>query len=303
LRQQSASYEEVLLERTSPFLIVNPASGGYCKGRIAHLVATLRRAGLSPRVHAVRNPAEALVCGRAIRQAGQHPFVIVATGDGTFNAMLNGLGPGGATLAILPLGTANVLAAELGIRSLEEGLRRIIRGESRPVSVGCAATGQTERYFCLMAGSGLDGRVARGVRPGEKRFLKQGAYALSAVRTLFNWDWEVQEVVAAGETVVCHTAVVCNVSRYGGNFRLAPESSLFSPGFTVVCITGTTRRGYLGLARDLLLGRSPGGAGVRLLAASEVEIRGAKAIQLDGDFAGHGPVRIRAVPDFAELIV
>ncbi|KAA0892133.1 diacylglycerol/lipid kinase family protein [Oryzomonas rubra] len=288
---------------TTPFLIINPDSGSFSRRRIARVVDSLKRAGLPPVIHPVRNPAEALPCCQAIRRVREHPFIIVAAGDGTFNAVLNGLGPGPATLAVLPLGTSNVLAAELGIASLEDGIARICAGKTGPLSVGLLEFEAGRRYFALMAGSGLDGAVVGGVRAGEKRALKQGAYALSALRAALGWDRGMQEIVADGKLCLCHTAVVCNASRYGGNFRLSPDSDLFRPGFEIACVTNNHRRGYLAIIRNLFLGQPMPDAALTWLTATEIELRGAKPIQLDGDFVGHGPARITAVADFARLIL
>jgi diacylglycerol kinase (ATP) len=287
---------------SSPFLVINPDSGSFSRRRITVVVDSLKRSGLFPVIHPVRNPAEALPCCQAIRRVREHPFIIVAAGDGTFNAVINGLGPGPATLAVLPLGTSNVLAAELGISSLDDGIARICAGRTKPLSVGLLELAESRRYFALMAGSGLDGAVVGGVRAGEKRMLKQGAYALSAFRAALAWDGKMQELVADGNICLCHTAVVCNASSYGGSFRLSPDSDLFRPGFEIACVTSSTRRGYLAIARNLLLGQPMPETAVTWLSAAEVEFRGAKPIQIDGDYVGCGPARIAAVADFAQLI-
>ena len=287
---------------TSPFLVINPDSGSFSRRRIAQVVDSLRRCGLLPVIHPVRNPAEALPCCQAIRRVREHPFIIVAAGDGTFNAVINGLGPGPATLAVLPLGTSNVLAAEVGISSLSDGIARICAGRTMPLSVGLLELATSRRYFALMVGSGLDGAVVEGVRAREKRVLKQGAYALSAFRAALEWDGCMQEIIADGKRCLCHTVVVCNASRYGGSFRLSPHSDLSRCGFEVACVTNSHRRGYLAIACNLLLNQ-PMPEAVTWLSATEIELRGAKPIQIDGDFVGHGPARITAVADFAQLIV
>ena len=288
---------------SSPYLIINPDSGSFSRRRIAHMVDSLKRSALFPVIHPVRNPVEALTCCQAIRRVREHPFIIVAAGDGTFNAVINGLGPGPATLAVLPLGTSNVLAAELGISSLADGIARICAGRTKPLPVGLLELETSRRYFALMAGSGLDGAVVSGVRAGEKRVLKQGAYALSAFRAALAWDGAMQELVADGKRCLCHTVVVCNASHYGGSFRFAPNSDLFRRGFEIACVTDSRRRGYLAIARNLLLGRPMPDAAITWLSATELEFRGAKPIQIDGDFVGCGPARITAVADFAQLIM
>ncbi len=114
---------------------------------------------------------------------------------------------------------------------------------------------------------------------------------------------QMQELVADGKRCLCHTVVVCNASRYGGSFRFAPNSDLFRRGFEIACVTDSRRRGYLTIACNLLLGRPMPDTAITWLSATELEFRGAKPIQIDGDFVGRGPARITAVADFAQLIM
>jgi diacylglycerol kinase family enzyme len=97
--------------------------------------------------------------------------------------------------------------------------------------------------------------------------------------------------------------VVCTASRYGGNFIIAPECDLFSPEFTAVCVQGHCRRDYLRLAYDLFTGRADANQDLVRIQAKEMEIRGVKPIQIDGDFVGYGPATVTMAPDFARIIV
>jgi len=285
------------------FLFVNPASGRYTRQRVGDVVIRLRDSGLAPTVFTATTPSDALPCCHVINECRDRPLVIVAAGDGTFNAVVNGLLPGTATLAVLPLGTSNVLAHELGIGSVGEGLKRIAAGATRQLSVGVLELEHASHRFVLLAGIGLDGAVVRDVKPHEKRILKQGAFALSALRNAWSWDRETFTVCAGGKRLSCHSMVACNASRYGGDFILAADGDVFSPGFAVNCITGTERRTYLRIALDLFSGRTGAGHGIIRIAASEVEILGGKPIQIDGDFVGYGPARLTALADFARIIV
>lgn len=289
--------------RTNPLLIVNPDSGRYSGRRIEYVIAELSRLGLTPRTVSVRTPKEAAHYLCVAGQQSGHPNIIVAAGDGTFNTVLNCVEPGTATLAVLPLGTSNVLAAELGIVSLDDGIQRIARGETRLLKVGQIQMGDARYYFGLMAGIGFDGAVVRDVGPFGKRLLKQGAFALSAFRNCLGWDRRCIEIVSPAGTFTCHTAVVCNVSRYGGDFMLAPDQTPFLPGFTLACVMGGERRTYLRLARDIFQGSVAANGDLLRLPATELEIRGAKPVQIDGDFVGYGPAKITTVPEFARIIV
>lgn len=230
-------------------------------------------------------------------------MVIVAGGDGTFNAVVNGLNPGTATLAVLPFGTSNVLAAEIGIASIEDGVARIVAGKTKPFSIGLLERENSALRFVLMAGIGLDGAVVRDVRPIAKKFLKQGAYALSALKQAMTWDPTVFKISTPEGDAACHTVIICNVSRYGGNFILSPGSSPFTSGLSAVCITGNTRRTYLSSALDLFRGRSGSNSDLARIHSSSFEIRGRHPIQIDGDFVGYGPARISELADFARIIV
>lgn len=285
------------------FLFVNPLSGRYAGRRINLAVNRLNAAGLAPTVFTVTTPADALPYCRIINESAARPLVIVAAGDGTVNAVVNGLLPGKATLAVLPMGTSNVLAAEIGIGSIEDGLQRIVAGKTRQLSVGVLELANACYRFVLMAGVGIDGAVVRDAWPLGKRFLKQGAYALSALNCCLNWSLDMLEVVTPERSIACHSAIVCNASCYGGNFIIAPESSLFSPQLTAVCISNNRRRTYLHLALQLFMGRAGMSRELVRIPADVIEIRGTKPIQIDGDFVGYSPAKLTTVADFAHIIV
>jgi len=290
-------------EIMKPFLFVNPLSGSYARKRINRVITRLKNAGLSPTIFSVTTAAEIHSCCRQINETAEAPLVIVAGGDGTFNAVVNGLQPGTATLAVLPMGTSNVLAAELGIKSIKNGIKRIIKGNTRPLSLGLLHLEQGSHRFVLMAGIGLDGSVVRDVWPLGKRLLKQGAYALSAFVSAFRWDRSLIEIITADRQIECHSVIVCSASRYGGDFIIAPEGDVFSPELTAVCIRKNRRRSYIRLAFELLRGTSDTSSELIRIPAGGLEIRGTKPIQIDGDFVGYSPARISAVQDFAQIIV
>lgn len=267
------------------------------------MVAALAECGFAPEIFLTRTAGDAAHFARRACAERPDPFIIAGGGDGTVNGVLNGLAPGAATLAVLPLGTSNVLAKELGIGTVDEALARIARRETRPLSVGLLEMAGERRYFSLMTGIGFDGAVVERVRLGEKRWLKQGAYLVSAARCLWRWERETLTVVADGERQECHSIVVCNASRYGGGFVLARGADVFSPGFRVLCVTDAARRGYLRLALRVLAGREAAGPGMELFSACELTVSGDRAVQVDGDFVGRGPAIIRAVEGFARIVV
>ena len=285
------------------YLFVNPASGHHSAERLQFTLEKLHAHAIIPEVFQVRTPEEIFTYCDIINKDCEPHMVIVAGGDGTFNAVVNGLEPGTATLAVLPFGTSNVLAAELGITSIEDGLERIVAGKTRSLSIGVLDMETRSLRFLLMAGIGLDGAVVRDVWPLGKRFLRQGAYALSAVSRALKWDKTMFSLNSSQGDMLCHTAIICNAERYGGDFILSPGSSLFSPGLSAVCITGNTRSTYLKCALDLFRNQAGKNRHLIRINSSAFHIQGTNAIQIDGDFVGYGPARISECSDFAEMIV
>jgi diacylglycerol kinase (ATP) len=284
-------------------LIVNPTSGKYRESLVRSVMERLAAGGLSPQLHLTRSAEEPPLVARGLCQEYDNPLVIAAGGDGTVNGVVNGLAPGRATLAVLPLGTANVLAKEIGVKSVDEAVDRIVRGQTRSIAAGAVTAGERRKYFLLMAGIGFDGRVVGSTRGREKKILKQGAYLLAALRCLIAWEREEIEVRTEQESFACHSLVVCNAADYGGRFRLAPDTDLFTPGFSLVGVTSGKRSAFFRLALATVTGRQSVEKEVRRLRADRIEISGSKPIQIDGDEFGSCPVIIETVPAFARLVV
>jgi YegS/Rv2252/BmrU family lipid kinase len=286
------------------FLLINPLSGSYSPTLRSRLQAQLSAAGIAPKVMTVTGPQDAVTVCSEIETSSDNPLIIVAGGDGTINAVVNALQPGFATLAILPIGTANVLAHELGISSVSDGIRRIAAGHSEPLAVGviAPAEGSVSR-FILMAGIGLDGSIVKGVRTWEKRTLKKGAYLLSALRCLISWDRSRFVLRADEHELECHSVIISNAARYGGNFILFPDADLSQPLLELFCITSTSRWSYLMIMLASLAGCTCRREDVTRLCAAQIELHGTCPIQLDGDYYGQAPVRVSTIADFARIIV
>jgi diacylglycerol kinase (ATP) len=284
-------------------LIINPVSGRYTQQKLRKVRAALETGGFTCELLLTKSADDAALFARRISLERGEPFVVAGGGDGTVNGVINGLEPGKAVLAVLPLGTANVLAAELGINSLDDAVARIVRGNTRPLTVGLLRADRVERRFLLMAGIGMDGRIVEQVRESEKRRVGKGAYLLSAAREMKKWERESFEVIADGSRIACHSLIVCNAARYGGRFILAPGADIFAPGLRAACMTGTTRSAYLRLALSVVSGRVVKNSDVTFVTAAELAVSGKRAVQVDGDYCCSGPLRITAEAGFCRLIV
>ena len=231
-------------------------------------------------------------------QAGER-LIVAAGGDGTVNEVINGLSPG-ATLGILPLGTANVLARELGLPLDAEGAcRRILNGEETRVDLG-VATDETgnERRFACMAGVGFDAKVVGDVSPREKRYLRGLAFQVAAFRVLFMNRFPPVEITAKGETHIARFAIVANGHYYGGDYKVTGPGLLTSGKLETVLVE---RVGSL-LRPDVFWGiifRRPLNNSMDSFAATEVRAQSAGAhvpVQIDGELWGDLPMSFRVEP-------
>jgi len=283
-------------------IIGNPNSGsagdeGYLEG----FADTLRAGGLTMEVLNTEHPDHATELAAA---AGDR-LVIAAGGDGTVNEVINGL-PEGATLGILPLGTANVLARELGL-PLEPGAacEKILTGSASRMDLGVATDGEgTERRFACMAGIGFDAEVIREVGPRLKRYLRSLAFPLAALKVYLRGGIPKVRIVNGDAAHAVRFAIVANGSYYGGEFQTAEDASLSSGGLQVVLIEKISHllRPNV-LAR--LLTRRPLDRATKSFASRDVHAESRAAhvpVQIDGEVWGELPMSFRVEPAAVSVI-
>jgi len=160
-------------------LIVNPTAGRRRRGLVDAVAARVRQEGWSVDVVETTAAGDARRLAEAC-DASRYSVIAVAGGDGTINEVVNGLsrrGEGAPPLAIVPLGTANVLAYELGLDFRAAALAQtIMSGRTVLVHPGEASGDGDPRCFSLMAGAGFDAKVVAGVSAPLKRRLGKAAY-------------------------------------------------------------------------------------------------------------------------------
>jgi diacylglycerol kinase (ATP) len=287
---------------TDAVIIGNPNSGrAGDEGYLERFAKILRSGGLSVEVLNTEHPNHATELAAI---AGDR-VIVAAGGDGTVNEVLNGLSPG-ATLGILPLGTANVLARELGLPLDAEGAcRRILDGEVSHVDFGVATDeGGVERRFACMAGIGFDAKVVDTVTPRQKRFLRGLAFAITAFRVLFGNRFPPLEIVHGDKIHVARFAIVANGHYYGGDYRVSGPGLLTSGEFETVVVERVSTL----LRPDVFAGimaRRPLNRAMKSFTSTEVSARAPGAevpVQLDGELWGKLPMSFRIEPGALNVI-
>jgi diacylglycerol kinase family enzyme len=285
-------------------VVRNPAAGGARDGKIAHTLSLLRAEGceLSEVETKPIGGAREVLTGQDL---DSYDAVIVVGGDGTVKEVAEALIGRGPPLALIPAGTANVLAFELGLPRTAEGLAAVIRSApSEPVSLGCYEAAGDSGYFILMAGAGFDARVVAGIDPALKRAIGKGAYIWSSVRQAARRSAPPVHLRIDGAEFEAAWAIVSNVSRYAGDYVITPGASLHRDRFQI-CLYDRTGLGAIasfGLA--MRRGTLEALRGYRVLDGRRVEIVAPMGdpLQVDGDPRGLLPATIDRVPEALELI-
>lgn len=284
-------------------VVFNPTSGSYSSRKAEQILTQLRAVGLDPQPLLPQTLAESMQAVAELCKQAIPPTIIAVGGDGTVNTVINSMPQGSATLGIIPLGTANVMARELGIRSQQDAIQRIARGTVRPFSVGEASSTAGVRRFVLMAGIGADAAAVADVRSSEKRLLGKGAYVLAGLRRCLDWDSRLITVNCGGQTRRCNSLIIANAAHYAGPYRLVPQAGLFNPQLMVAPLPFSGPLGMLCFTAGLFLRGSYAAPDAFASGEDIISITGDKPVQLDGDSFGAAPLTIRLIPDFNNLIV
>jgi len=235
-------------------------------------------------------------------------LVIACGGDGTINEVAEALVGTPIPLGILPGGTANVMALELGLGlSLDKAAEKLTQSRQVRVSVARLTTGEVApRYFLLMAGAGVDAQVIYHLSQPLKDKWGKFAYWIAASRQLGRSLAEL-DVTIDGETSRCSFALASRIRKYGGEIIVAPGAHLLRDDFEVVLFEGATSFRYLRYLLGVARGRLHRTAGVTIRRAHSVHLSCPEdtrvRLQLDGDYAGRLPATIEIVPDALTLLV
>jgi diacylglycerol kinase (ATP) len=285
-------------ERRARRLLVirNPTSGRRAKGKFERWRKALDRLGADVTLVETEGPRHAIELARAAGPA-RFDAVAVAGGDGTINEAINGLASSPLPLALLPLGTANVLANELGLPRNVELLARIAAfAPARSVRPGeILAGGQNEPWrFLLMAGIGFDAEVVAHLDLGLKRRLGKGAYAIESLQQLWRHEPRRFAVRLDGRSVDPASLVIARAHFYGGRFVLAPQARLDQPLLYAVIFPGTSRAAALRYMAAVVTGTLARQCDVHVQTAERIEIDGPEgaSVQVDGDIRVRLPIRV-----------
>lgn len=305
-------------------LIYNPASGQYSARRavvVRDVLAVLHKAGIEADALETNAPGSAGILAKAALR-NHYDTILACGGDGTVHEVLQCIVGTEVALGVVPLGTANALAQNLGLsRSPVKAVRMLLAATPVQVPVGRifyrdSNGAERSRYFTVAAGIGADALLMSRLDAELKRRLGYALYLVEAFRVwatnpfpLFTAEFEVK---GSDETRVEEVSqlLAVRVRSFGGVLRrLAPGATLRNNTLSVMAFKTRSRLRYLSFLLAVIAGRHTFSNKVEMLEAIEVRSRtrnGSHAtvfVEADGEVLGTLPARIEVAPQTLTLLI
>jgi diacylglycerol kinase (ATP) len=317
-------------------LIYNPSSGQVVvRHELDDVVAFLNRHGWSVILRETSKPLEATELARHAVNKGAR-VVIAAGGDGTVNEIVNGLVNTDAALGVLPVGTTNSWALQMGIPALNPKLpstqvariiaaleeriarplpanyyRKVLLDAARVLIEGyIVAVDMGElsgRYFLMWAGIGFDAAGAKSVSLKEKRALGSWAYVLSTIKSAYRYSGTDVWLNLDGKVVKVNTPliVVSNIQLYGGMVEIGAKACVNDAKLDVCIFKGGGFFTFVQHAMKMLTHRHLQDPNVEYYQCREIVVESAHSlpVHVDGEPFTRTPVAIHTVPSSLKVIV
>ncbi len=308
-------------------LLYNPDSGGSQQRQreLESALAVLRAAGVEADLVAPQSRDHAEDEVRVAIDSGCDT-IFACGGDGTIHNIVQVLAGSPIALAILPMGTANALAHDIGLPlNVTAAAKASLHAVPRRIALGRVTYADLQgnpgtRYFVVAAGIGVDGHLFYKLHTGIKQRMGMAAYYAKAWNLWFTYAMPrfVAEYVETGSDAAHRSEVTellaVRIRQFGGVVReLAPGASLDRDDIRLVCCRSSSRLVYLAYVTRGLLGARWKIPGVDLAHSKRVtcayrspsttgDAQRNIYIEADGELLGTLPVEITVVPDALTLL-
>ncbi len=317
-------------------LIFNPSSGQVgVRREVKEVISFLEKHGWGVGLSETTEPLEATLLTRRAVEKGVEA-VIAAGGDGTVNEVANGLVNTGVALGVLPLGTTNSWALQMGIpalnpmhpgtavtkfltgmeerfdytlpashyrKVLQDAAQVLVDGLTVSVDVGEISG----RYFLMWAGIGLDAAITESISAREKKALGSWAYVFKAIGSGLRYDETGVQISIDGTVKKISTPliVVSNIQLYGGVLAIGARARVNDGKLDVCIFKGSGFFTFVDQALKVLSHRHMQDPKVDYYQGAEISVESNKPlpVHVDGDYFTRTPVLIRTLPSAIRVIV
>ncbi len=290
-------------------LIVNPVSG-QSRGRSVsrRIQAELLAKGIACTVRMTAGPAEATVWARDAAKDG-FDVIIAIGGDGTIQEIVAGQVQSASQvpIAVVPMGTANVVALALSLPWLPgHAVDTILKGRILPFDVGYLP--ELDRYFFLMAAIGFPAQLIKDSPRRLKNMFGILTYLGAGLRNMFRSNQAQITIESAGQTLQleANTVLVANIGKIGEiNLKVAPDTSCHDGKLDISVISSRTIWDLIKVLFRMLTWRYKSTRRLNHLTTSRAVIHSNPKVpvQIDGEVIGTTPVVVETIPQAVKMIV
>jgi YegS/Rv2252/BmrU family lipid kinase len=293
-------------EQARVFVVLNPMAGRSTPDDVRQ--ALERHLGEQSQTAIYETTGQEDVVAIVRAELAKAPSIVVAAGgDGTISDVAEALIGTDTRLGIIPVGTANVFARELGIPLDLEGACALLDSPTNTTSVDAMKVG--EQYFVLQIGIGIDSLMIRDTDRQSKRRFGRAAYLWTAFTRLIGYQPTRFTIVADGKRMRPRASqvLIANGGVLGmPPFRWGPNIRPDDGKIDVCIVSARTALDYLGLIWHTITGQQRRDRNVRYLTAERgiaISADQPLPIQADGEIIGDTPIQIEVIPDALKVIV
>lgn len=284
-----------LIARSAITVIHNPIAGnGRARRKFSATLQALKHLGARITLLETGGPGHARDMARecAAKPPPEQPdILVVAGGDGTINEAANGILGTYLPMAVIPMGTVNLLAMELGLPKDPGALAEVIaNGPIRPIFTGYV----DDRLFLVVASVGFDADAVHAVSARLKQSIGKWAYVYAGFRRWLAGGAEDYGLLVENEERKVSGVLVANGLYYGGPFSCVERASVFRPELFACFMKESGRWGIILTVGALLFGHFAKRKGVSIAEIETVDVRypEGEPVQADGDVVAFTPVTI-----------
>src|SRR5665811_1973690 len=234
----------------------------------------------------------------------KYDLIIAAGGDGTINEVINGMAESKATLVIIPFGSTNVLACELGIpEDPKKAAELITKGKKIKMDLGYAETSTEAKYFSMMLGVGPFAQVIKDTTPKFKKRWGRFAYPFGIIKLLFRYKWH-EIYVKHKVDSTGYLVIMANIKYYAGEYEIADKANIRDGLLDLVVINRKNAWDIIVLIFSFTIGKLNKYLRKEYYQTKEADIysHNKMQIQVDGEVLGTAPVNVKIIPKALNVI-
>ena len=279
-------------------IIYNPNAGS---AKIKKLLKIKERLSLksSVTIYDTQKPDDATSIDK--RECKNFDIIVAAGGDGTINEVINGIDVN-TKLGIIPLGTANILAIEAGIKNDVKSICKLIeKGNTKKIYI----SNINDKKFFLMAGIGYDGDIVHKMKPSLKKIFGKAMFGFLGLLEFFKLKKYNIKVETESETAFGNWVLVTNSKHYAGSYKITKSTSIFNDSIVCYVFNDLSRLGFLYyIFLIIFYGDLSRSKKVTKIISKNIKISSKEKInvQCDGEKYGNLPIEINFSSESVNLL-